>query len=285
MNISVAVGAPYASNAAARVPTTHVGWALRASARLWFGIAVLGQLFFAVYVGVFYGRAAASGHPELWNKVLQVGYVPGDTIGNLVLASHLLFGALVTAAGVLQVIPVARRRWPSVHRWNGRFFVCAAALAALGGLVMIWTRPAGGDMSQHVAISINALIILGCAGLAWRNARSRRFDSHREWALRLWLAANGGWFFRIGLMAWIVANRGPVGFDPKTFTGPFITFLSFAQYLLPLAVLQGYLLAQRRGALVQAAMSSALALLALVTLGGVAAAAALLWIPHLGSAL
>jgi hypothetical protein len=42
-------------------------------------------------------------------------------------------------------------------------------------------------------------------------------------------------------------NGRPVGFDPETFQGPFLTFLSFAQYLLPLAVLELYLLTQNRG--------------------------------------
>jgi hypothetical protein len=255
--------------------------ALHGSAACWFVVAAAGQLLFATYVAIFYGSAAAQGHPERWNKVLQVGYVPGDAPGNLVLASHLLFGAAITFAGVLQAVPAVRRRWPRLHRWNGRFFVLGSALAAIGGLTMIWTRPTGGDLSQHVAISINALIILSCAGAAWQRARQRRFDAHREWALRLWLAANGGWFFRIGLMAWIVANHGPVGFDPKTFTGPFITALSFAQYLLPLAVLQLYFVAQRHGTALHWIAASVLGAATLVTLGGTAAAAALLWLPHL----
>lgn len=254
---------------------------LSASAAFWFGVAALGQLSFACYVVIFYGRAAVQGHPESWNKVLQPGYVPGDTFGNLVLASHLLFGAAITLAGTLQPVSQIRRRWPRFHRWNGRFFVVASALAACGGLIMIWTRDTGGDLSQHIAISINALLILFCAGAAWQRALARRFDAHREWALRLFLAANGGWFFRIGLMAWIVANRGPVGFDPKTFTGPFITFLSFAQYLLPLAVLQLYFVAQRRGATLQWLAAGVLFVAALGTLGGAAAAAALLWLPHI----
>lgn len=255
--------------------------ALRGSAACWFVVAALGQLLFASYVVIFYGRAAVQGHPEIWNKVLQAGYVPGDTVGNLVLASHLLFGAAITLAGTLQPVPQIRRRWPRFHRWNGRFFLVASAIAASGGLIIIWTRATGGDLSQHIAISINALFILFCVGAAWQRAVTRRFDAHREWALRLWLAANGGWFFRIGLMAWIVANRGPAGFDPKTFTGPFITFLSFAQYLLPLAVLQLYFVAQRRGTALHWVATSVLCAATLLTLGGTAAAAALLWLPHL----
>ena len=35
----------------------------------------------------------------------------------------------------------------------------------------------------------------------------------------------------VGLMFWLVLHRAPVGFDIKTFTGPFLTFLTFGQYL------------------------------------------------------
>jgi len=79
-----------------------------------------------------------------------------------------------------------------------------------------------------------------------------------------------------------VANQGPVGFDPKTFTGPFLTFLSFAQYLVPLAVLQLYLHAQeRREPRGQLAMAGGLLVLTLAMMGGIAAAAAIMWLPHL----
>ena len=50
--------------------------------------------------------------------------------------------------------------------------------------------------------------------------------------------ASGVWFFRVGLMLWVVVNQGPAGFDTETFRGPFLTFLSLAQSLLPLAILE-----------------------------------------------
>lgn len=255
--------------------------ALQASAAFWLGAAVLGQMLFAFYVAVFYGRAAAQGQLETWNKVLQAGYVRGSTFGNLVLVSHLLFAVLITVGGAVQLVPWIRRNWPRAHRINGRVYLASAVIASLSGLIMIWTRNTGGDLSQHIAISINALLILGFAGLALHHAMARRFDVHRRWALRLFLVVSGGWFFRIGLMFWIVANRGPVGFDPKTFTGPFITFLSFAQYLVPLGVLQLYLHAQRGGARAQFAMATGLVVLTLAMSGGIAAAAAIMWLPHL----
>lgn len=262
-----------------------VRWARRAldvAARSWFAVAVLGQLMFVVYVVGFFGRAAVLGQFGTWNKVLPRGYIPGDTVGNLIVSMHLVFAAFITVGGALQLTTGVRRLFPMFHRWNGRAYLLSAFVMSLGGLVMVWTRGGPGGQLQHVAISINALLILLCGAMALRHALARRFDMHRRWALRLFLVVSGVWFFRIGLMLWIVVNRGPVGFDPVTFSGPFLTILSFAQYLLPLAVLELYFRAQRSTmAGTHAAMAASLMALTLVTAGGVAAATMLMWLPRL----
>src|SRR5207253_1370504 len=157
---------------------------------------------------------------------------------------HLLFSTFVIVGGAVQLVPLVRSRWPRIHRWNGRVYLTAALVLSVGGLVMVWTRRTVGDLSQHISISINAVLIMACGAMALRHALARRFDLHRRWALRLFLVVSGVWFFRIGLMAWLVINQGPRGFDPKTFQGPFLTFLAFAQYLLPLLVLELYMRAQ-----------------------------------------
>lgn len=256
---------------------------LRAAAVCWFVVAALGQLIFAAYVAGLYGRATLSGRPELWNKVMPHGYVPGESFFNLILGVHLAFAFVITVGGLLQLVPAIRRAAPALHRWTGRAYLLAAALMSLGGLVMVWGRGAVGDLAQHVAISLNALLILGCAAIAWRHARARRIEAHRRWALRLFLAVSGVWFFRVGLMGWIVANRGPAGFDPKTFSGPFLTALAFAVYVVvPLGVLELYLRAQRsRRAPAEYAMAGGLFALTLAMAVGVAAATALMWLPRL----
>ncbi|HZP68089.1 MAG TPA: DUF2306 domain-containing protein [Rudaea sp.] len=278
---AVVLASPDSAPIAARAPQ-FAARALRASAAFWLTMIIAGQLMFAIYIVAFYGRAAALGRFDAWNKVLAVGYVPGDTGGNLALALHLAFAAVVTFGGTLQLVPWLRGRWPRFHRWNGRVFVTSAVVGAITGAIMIWTRNTTGDFLQHVAITIDAALILGCAGCAWRDALARRFDAHRRWALRLFLCVSAGWFFRIGLMLWIVANGGPVGFDPKTFTGPFLTFLSFAQFLLPLAVLELYFHAQaRREPGLALATAALVAVLTLAMTGGIAAATAIMWLPHL----
>ena len=255
--------------------------AMKVAATAWFAVAIAGQLLFAAYVVAFYGRAAARSDFAAWNRVLAHGYVAGDTAANTVLASHLAVAVVVLAAGAMQLMPAVRRRWPAVHRWSGRAYLAAVFVASVGGTWFVWARGTVGDAGQHVGITLNAALIVACAVLAYRAARARRFDAHRRWALRLYLAANGVWFFRIGLMAWIVVNQGPAGFDSKSFTGPFLSFLSFAQYLLPLALLELYFLAQRGGPRARLAMACGLGAATLVTAGGVAAASAILWLPRL----
>lgn len=256
--------------------------ALKAAAAFWYVVTVFGQLIFVVYIAGFYGRATVRGDLAAWAKVMPHGYVAGDPTGNTVVGVHLLFAALITLSGALQLLPVVRRLAPKLHRWNGRFYVMSAVLMSIGGLVMVWTRGSVGGALQHIAISINALLILACAGMALREAMARRFDVHRRWALRLFLAVSGVWFFRIGLMAWIVLNQGTVGFDPQTFRGPFLSFLAFAQYLLPLAVLELYLRAQRSAKPpMRHAMAVTLVGLTLLTAVGIGAASMIMWLPRL----
>ena len=258
-------------------------FALKLSAALWFLVAVLGQLIFVTYIYGFYGRAALNGDFQAWNKVMPHGYVPGDTLGNIAISVHLFFAAAITLAGAAQLTPQLRAYAPQLHRWMGRGYLSAAVLMSISGLMMVWTRGTVGDLSQHVAISLNALLILTSAGCALRYAMTRRIDLHRRWALRLFLAVSGVWFFRIGLMLWIVLNQGPVGFDPKTFTGPFLTCLAFGVYVfIPWTVLELYFRAQTtKSGFAQFAMAGGLATITLCMLLGVAAATMLMWLPQL----
>ena len=256
--------------------------ALRIAATLWLVVALLGQSMFAIYIIGFYGRAALAGRFEDWNKVMPHGYVPGDTFANLVIAMHLLFTVVIVFGVALQLVPKVRRVMPAVHRWNGRLYLLAAMILSVGGLIMVWTKGAVGGPLQHIAISINALLILAFAAIAWTHTRAQRVDLHRRWAMRLFLVVSGVWFFRVGLMAWIAINQGPAGFDPKTFQGPFLSFLSFAQYLLPLAVLELYFRTQDSGgARARMAMTVGLVLFTLLTALGIAVATKAMWLPRL----
>lgn len=147
---------------------------------------------------------------------------------------------------------------------------------------MSWSGRGPGDFSQHLAISLNAVLILICAGMVLRHALARQLAMHRRWALRLFLVVSGVWFFRIGLTLWIMVNKGPVGFDPDTFSGPALTVIAFAQWLLPLTVLELYFRAQRSaGSRGQITMAVGLVASTLVTAAGIVTASMMLWLPNL----
>ena len=252
------------------------------AARSWFVVAALGQLIFAYYIAVLYGASALRGDWAAWNKVMPRGWNAGDTVGNFAIFVHLLFALILTVGGMLQVVPQLRSRLPAFHRWNGRLYLLSGVAAALGGTYLIWVRGAVGDTSQHLATTLNAILIIGCAAMAWRYARARDFVSHRRWALRLFLVMSGVWFFRVGLMLWLLIHQAPVGFDGKTFTGPFLTALGFGQTLLPLLILELHFHAQERaGSGGRLAMASLLAVLTLATAVGIAGATMMLWGPRL----
>jgi uncharacterized membrane protein len=262
-------------------PHRSAGKLLTRAATTWFAAALIGQLIFSLYISLQYGGAMLTGETERWNRVMPKGYVPGDTIGNAAIAAHVLLAVLIMLGGAMQLLPAIRRRVPALHRWVGRTYIVAVSLASVSGLYMIWWRGGVGDLPQHIAISLNAVILVTCAMLAWRRARARDFSSHRQWALRAYLAANGVFFFRLGLFLWLIVNQGPAGFDPETFSGPFLTALAFAVYVfVPLGTLQLYFMAQRsRSVAVQRSMAAGLFSLAVLTAAGVASVSLALWIP------
>jgi uncharacterized membrane protein len=221
--------------------------ALKAAARFWFLVAVIGQWAFFYYIVAFYGPSTFTGNFQAWtkNRFLNKSYVPGDIAGNLAFAAHALLAAVIAFGGAVQLIPQVRERAIWVHRWIGRVFFVTALGLSTSGLYMEWVRGDRFNMVGAVAISINAVLIILFCVLAWRSARSHEMPTHRRWALRAYLAANAQWFTRVGVFAWIIVNRGPVGIGDN-FDGPFIYFWDFGCYLLPLAVLELYLRAKER---------------------------------------
>ena len=254
---------------------------LSAGATFWFATATLGQWAFVVFIALFFGGALASGDVAGLNAKPHVtGYVPGDPVGNAQFLGHALLGGLVTFAGTWQLVPALRRRWPAVHRWNGRLFLAVALAVTLAGFWLVWVRGSRLGTGSDLSITLNGLLIVVYAVLAWRSAARRDIATHRRHALRAWLLVNGVWFLRIGIMlAGLVLTPLGIRID---YQGPVFIGVSVASWLLPLAVLELYFRAERsRHAIAKTAMGIALGTLALATLAGSAAAAAFMWWPVL----
>jgi hypothetical protein len=261
-------------------PARGTDWLGRAATFCYLAIAA-GQLLFTAFILLFYYPSALSGDFAAWNtKPLIKGFVPGDAAGNLFFAVHVLMAALITFGGLVQLIPAIRARRPALHRWNGRLYMLSALALALGGLWLTWGRGTWLNLPGAFGITLDALLILGFAFLAWRSARAQRFAAHRRWAIRLFVVASAVWFMRVGYMAWGIATGGAgIG---KAMDGPFDLFLAFANSLLPLAVAELYLRAGARGTpAARKGVAALLALAGLVILAGSAGAWMMMWSPYI----
>jgi len=256
-------------------------YALKAAAKLWFVVAVSGQLMLAVYIAWFYGSAAMRSRLDTWNRVLTRGYVQGDTAGNAAIIAHLIVAVLLIAGGAILLIPAVRDRVPVVHRWTGRLYLLTAFVGSLTGLYMTWIRGTRGDVAQWIGGSLNAVLIIVCGICALRSALARRFVAHRRWVLRLFLLVSAAWFYRVGLFLWLLMNHGRiVGFNAETFQGPTLTFLSFANSVIPLTVLEIYLYVQNRAAAPGRLAMAAVLFTLTVAMGiGIAGATTHMWLP------
>jgi uncharacterized membrane protein len=251
---------------------------LKVAARSWFVVTVIGQLVFAIAVATFYGLTALRGDYHAWR--FTNGYVPGVTKGNWAVVMHLASAVFIMTAGAVQMVPQVRNRFPIFHRWNGRIYMLTAVALSAAGLYMTWIRGSVGDVTQHLGSTLNAILIWLFAALALHYALGRDFKTHRRWALRLFIVVSGSWFYRIGFFVTFLIFKGPIGFNPVTFTGPFLSFMAFAQYLAPLAFLEIYLRAQARpGAPRRMATAGMLFVLTLAMAAGLFAATMAIWVP------
>lgn len=259
--------------------------ALNATTKFWFAATIAGQLLFAFTIASFYGLTAARGDFQSWNRFMMKGHVSGDAPGNTAVAIHLASAVVIILAGGIQFVPRIRNRFPAFHRWTGRVYVFSALGLSGGGLYIHWVRGTFGDLSMRLAGTLNAVLIFVCVALAVRYAIARDFRAHRRWAIRLFLVVSASWFFRAALFFTFLVFKGPVGFDPNTFEGPLLTVMSFAVYLVPLAIAELWFLAQSRpAALPRLAMATALVVVTLATSAGVFAISASIWVPSIKAA-
>jgi len=99
------------------------------------------------------------------------------------LVTHIIFGSVALLAGVMQVWPWFRGRYPAVHRLIGRVYVFGGVLPA--GIAVLGVAPLSstGFVSQ-VGNTLLALLWVPVTIAGYRMARQRRFVEHREWMIR-----------------------------------------------------------------------------------------------------
>ena len=203
---------------------------------VWLALAIIGQYYFAAYVVFRYGIPLSTGHYEQMNLSMHItGHVAGDKSGNFMLYVHVVSAAILGFGGLVQLLPSIRRRWPAWHKWNGRLFLSLGIAGAFTGLYLTWLRDSRFTDLGAIGITINGVLIPIAAFLAWRYAIAKDFVQHQRWAVHSFFLINGVWSFRIYIIAWYTMTGGGWG-NSGQLDGPADLFLSFACYLLPMAI-------------------------------------------------
>lgn len=254
---------------------------LLAAAKIWFVVAVIGQVMFAYYIFVFYGGSAMRNELGLWNEVLFHGLTKEVSMGNVAIFSHIAFAAVITLGGPLQFVKSLQIRAPRFHRWNGRIYVLVALVMSLSGMYLILVKGPVGSIYMGLGNMLNACLILLCAWMTWRRAVQRKLQAHQQWALRTFLVVSGVWFFRLGFGLWIAIHQGAPG-HTDAFDGPFDIGLAIAHTTVPLLVGEGYLRAKGSNQVMGKLVATAgLHLATILTAVGIAMAAMIFWLPSL----
>jgi len=144
--------------------------ALALAGAAWFIAAAVGQWAFVLFIVAFFTPPLVTGNFLALNEKPHItGYVPGDTLGNTQLILHVLLGATATAAGLLQLLSSARKKWLALHRWNGRLFMVTALIATLNGFYLTCLRGPYLNIPSAISVSINGVLIAVFA--VWRVGR------------------------------------------------------------------------------------------------------------------
>lgn len=141
------------------------------------------------FIGLF-GSAVLTSLPIWWLHawpVLTLASLSDHARHYGVLYVHALGGTAMLAAGgtALYLGWSGRRGWP--HKVAGYVYLVGGGIGAVAALALS-LRPAHRPYSLGVATATLAVVWLVFAAMAWRAAWNRRFDSHREWAIRSYVA-------------------------------------------------------------------------------------------------
>ncbi len=137
---------------------------------------------------------------------------------------HAVSASFALMLGPLQLLAALRTRYPAAHRWTGRTYVLAIAVAWVSSL----------PLALHAMTGVVAATGFFALGLVWVVATGwgvacavqRRFTEHRKWLLRSYALTAAGITLRIYL-----GMGAAAGVDIEV-SYPFIAWLCWVPNLL-----------------------------------------------------
>lgn len=249
--------------------------------KTWISAVLVGQWMFGIYILFRFTL------PWLFDTIDESqfthmirGYKNGETFNNAILLLHVIPVMVISMSATLQLVPAIRNRYRKFHRWNGRLFLTVGFFGAISGLYMTWGIGSRLSDIGAIGVTLNGLLILPFVYFTWRTAVKKQFTLHRRLAVHVFILINGVWSVRLYLMSWYMINQGPYG-NTSNIDGPADIAISFASYLLPMAIAELAFWAEKRKspkALFVGAVG--VSVIAIITAIGVFAASSMMWLPR-----
>jgi hypothetical protein len=146
-------------------------------------------------------------------------------------------------------------------------------------MYLITVRGTVGNIFTHSLVFFNGLVVLFTASFAIVAIRKKNIQAHQNWAIRLYLAANGVLFFRLTIFAWFMFF-GSAGVNTDNFTGPAVYMVGISSYVLPIVLFECCrLVKQTNNTLSCIVMTLIVAIIAVVFLVGLFAITVGNWFP------
>ncbi len=174
-------------------------------------------LLSALAVGLFSLRYVLPGMPISFD-------LPSLQQSRQAFVVHAVSASLALMLGPLQLRVALRTRYPAAHRWTGRAYVLAIAVAWVSSL----------PLALHAMTGVVATAGFFALGLVWVAATGwgvayavqRRFAEHRRWMLRSYALTTAGITLRVYL-----GMGAAAGVDIEV-SYPFIAWLCWVPNLL-----------------------------------------------------
>jgi hypothetical protein len=185
--------------------------------------------------------------PNISTSRIPISY---GGIQYVLLVAHIFTAAVATVAGLAQLWPWLRRRYPVAHRWTGRAYFFLGVFPSSVLAIPVLVMAPFGVSNQASLLVLDALwMITGVAG--YRAARQRRFADHRKWMIRnyaLTFASIASRFWTpIAVLAMLPELKGPAYQGDTNGIGAIHDVASASAWLglvVTLVVVEGYI--QRR---------------------------------------
>ena len=118
--------------------------------------------------------------PNISTSRIPISY---GGIQYVLLVAHIFTASVATVAGLAQLWPWLRRKYPVAHRWTGRAYFFLGVFPSSVLAIPVALMAPFGVSNQASLLTLDALwMITGVAG--YRSARQRRFADHRKWMIR-----------------------------------------------------------------------------------------------------